>query len=71
MPFKAKENEEIQNEEIHRDDDDVLLLAIIQVPHKTQKKNRIFFPYFDLSFRFQHLDRGAHDLSFWVSKRRA
>lgn len=67
MPFKAKEKEEIHID----DDDDVLLPTIAQVPHKIQKKDRIFFPYCDLSFRFQHLDLRAHDLSFWVSKKQA
>ncbi len=64
MPLKAEEKEEI-----HIDDDDAFLLAIIQIPHKTWKKEKKFFPYCDLSFKFQHLDLGAHDLSFWVSKR--
>ncbi len=64
MPLKAKEKEKI-----HIDDDDVFLPAIAQVLHKTQKKYRIFLPYCDLSFRFQHLDLRAHDLSFWVSKK--
>lgn len=35
MPFKVEEKEEI-----HIDDDDVFLPAIIQVPHKTQKKTK-------------------------------
>jgi len=65
MPFKVEEKEEI-----HIDDDDVFLPAIIQVPHKT-KKDKIFFLDCDLSFRFEHLDLGAHDFSFWVSKRHA
>jgi hypothetical protein len=47
MPLKAKEKEEI-----HIDDDDVLLPTIAQVPHKTRRKDRIFFPYCDLSIRF-------------------
>jgi hypothetical protein len=57
LPLQAEEKEEI-----HTDDDDALLPAIAQVPHKTRKKDRIFFPNCDLSFRFQHLDLEAHDL---------
>jgi hypothetical protein len=56
LPLQAEEKEEIHT------DDDALLPAIAQVLHKTRKKDRIFFPNCDHSFRFQHLDLEAHDL---------
>jgi hypothetical protein len=37
MPLQAEEKKEI-----HIDDDDVILLAIPQVPHKTRKKDFFF-----------------------------